>query len=129
MKWNRRESNPGLSGANRVLSQLSYGPIAASAPGRARTDDPRFTKPVLLPTELQGRKEQAVKELNPARSDLESKLLPEHGLQTTGTALSADPRNRTGSSCFSDRRANHLRQDGKTGAASAPAGNRTQFTW
>ena len=59
MEWNRRESNPGLSGANRVLSQLSYGPIccgAASAPGRARTDDPRFTKPVLLPTELQGRK-------------------------------------------------------------------------
>lgn len=26
-----------------------------SAPGRVRTDDPRFTKPVLLPTELQGR--------------------------------------------------------------------------
>ena len=30
-------------------------PGVTSAPGRVRTDDPRFTKPVLLPAELQGR--------------------------------------------------------------------------
>jgi hypothetical protein len=53
----------------------------ASAPGRTRTDDPRFTKPALLPAELQERLEQAAGVLIPAGFDLESMLLnPERGL-------------------------------------------------